>query len=109
LIVSGLRAGSYLCFFGMHVLTPSVMEILGRMVLEQPSSITLAAALGELAQREQYLALEQEDWRYDIGVKYGLFMAQLALALNGAERNEVLSRMVDLMAQRELRDRKERP
>ena len=29
LIVPGLRAGHYLCFFGMHVLTPAVMEILG--------------------------------------------------------------------------------
>ena len=30
LVVPGLRAGHYLCFFGMHVLTPAVMEILGR-------------------------------------------------------------------------------
>src|SRR6266568_6880698 len=28
LIVPGLRAGHYLCFFGMHVLTPMFMEIL---------------------------------------------------------------------------------
>ena len=32
LVVPGLRAGNYLCFFGMHVLTPSVMEILGRQI-----------------------------------------------------------------------------
>ena len=30
LIVPGLRAGHYLCFFGMHVLTPGVMDILQR-------------------------------------------------------------------------------
>ena len=30
LIVPGLRAGYYLCFFGMHVLTPRVMALLGR-------------------------------------------------------------------------------
>jgi UTP--glucose-1-phosphate uridylyltransferase len=29
LMVPGIRAGHYLCFFGMHVLTPAVMEILG--------------------------------------------------------------------------------
>src|SRR6185312_5135285 len=29
LIVPGLRAGHYLCFFGMHVLTPAVMDLLG--------------------------------------------------------------------------------
>ena len=34
LIVPGLRAGNYLCFFGMHVLTPSVMEILTELVAE---------------------------------------------------------------------------
>src|SRR6185295_14639077 len=28
LVVPGLRAGHYLCLFGMHVLTPAVMEIL---------------------------------------------------------------------------------
>ena len=28
LIVPGLRAGHYLCFFGMHVLTPTVMDLL---------------------------------------------------------------------------------
>src|SRR5437588_5635098 len=32
LIVPGLRAGHYLCFFGMHVLTPTVMELLGEQV-----------------------------------------------------------------------------
>ena len=32
LIVPGLRAGHYLCFFGMHVLTPAVMELLGAEV-----------------------------------------------------------------------------
>ena len=30
LLVPGLRAGHYLCFFGIHVLTPAVMENLGR-------------------------------------------------------------------------------
>src|SRR5262249_1724419 len=32
LTVSGLRAGHYLCFFGMHVLTPGVMNILDRQL-----------------------------------------------------------------------------
>jgi UTP--glucose-1-phosphate uridylyltransferase len=30
--VPGIRAGYYLCFFGMHVLTPAVMEILDRQL-----------------------------------------------------------------------------
>ncbi len=32
LIVPGLRAGHYLCFFGLHVLTPIVMTILGELI-----------------------------------------------------------------------------
>ena len=32
LVVPGLRAGHYLCFFGMHVLTPAVLEILASQV-----------------------------------------------------------------------------
>ena len=36
--------------------------------------------------------------RYNIGVKYGLLTAQLALALSGGERAEVLAQMVELLA-----------
>ena len=36
LLVPGLRAGHYLCLFGMHVLTPAVMEILGQLVAASP-------------------------------------------------------------------------
>ena len=32
LVVPGLRAGHYLCFFGMHVPTPAVLEILASQV-----------------------------------------------------------------------------
>ncbi len=103
LIVSGLRAGHYLCFFGMHVLTPTIMELLGEMVQRNQGArpVTLAAALAEVAKHEQYLALEKSDWRYDVGVKYGLLTAQLALALSGQERAEVLARLLELLAQRE--------
>ncbi len=108
LIVPGFRAGYYLCFFGMHVLTPTVIDILGEQIAQRQANqgpkggFTLAAALAELARREQYLALEQQDQRYDVGVKYGLLTAQLALALNGQERDEVLARLLELLAQREL-------
>jgi len=38
--------------------------------------------------------------RYDIGLKYGLLAAQLALALDGQDREEVLSGLVELLARR---------
>lgn len=108
LIVPGLRAGHYLCFFGMHVLTPTIFSILDDLIKDARASqgaltnVTLSAALDQLTNREQYLALEQHDTRYDVGVKYGLLTAQLALAMNGQDREEVLATLLTLLAQREL-------
>ncbi len=109
LVVPGLRAGHYLCFFGMHVLTPTVMEILAQQVADADAThnmarggVTLSGALAVLATREKYLALEERAWRYDVGVKYGLLTAQLALALSGQDREDVLARLLELVAQREL-------
>ncbi|HYG34793.1 MAG TPA: sugar phosphate nucleotidyltransferase [Clostridia bacterium] len=104
LIVPGLRAGNYLCFFGMHVLTPAVMDLLGDE-LKQASgrNVHLTTALSKLAKRERYLACELSGRRYDIGVKYGLLTAQLALALDGKDRDEVLSGLVEVLAKRELK------
>ena len=101
LIVPGLRAGNYLCFFGMHVLTPAVMDLLGEQVAQAGKrGVHLSTALTKLASRERYLACELEGHRYDIGVKYGLLTAQLALALDGQDRDEVLSGLVELLARR---------
>jgi UTP--glucose-1-phosphate uridylyltransferase len=102
LIVAGLRAGHYLCFFGMHVLTPTVMELLGRRLASGDArGVNLSLALAELAGQEKYLALLKPDSRYDLGAKYGLLAAQLALALSGRDRDEVLSQLVTLLAQGE--------
>jgi len=102
LVVSGLRAGHYLCFFGMHVLTPTVMGILERLARPEGwRGVTLSAGLAELAQREQYLAVEVSGRRYDLGNRYGLLTAQLALALSGRDRDEVLSQLIELLLVRE--------
>jgi UTP--glucose-1-phosphate uridylyltransferase len=96
--ISGMRAGHYLCFFGMHVLTPTLMEILEQQLQDSPTDASLSGALCELAGREQYLALEQTTRRYDVGAKYGLFRAQLALALDGEDRNFLLAQLLELVA-----------
>lgn len=102
LVVPGLRAGHYLCFFGMHVLTPAVMEILdGLLAGENGPHVTLSSALSELARREKYLAYEISDRRYDVGARYGLFTAQLALALSGKDRAEVLAQLLEVLAARQ--------
>lgn len=98
----GVRAGFYLCFFGIHVLTPAVMDILaelaGRNRGDRP--LDLSSALAELARRDRYLALEVAGQRHNIGVKYGLLAAQLALALDGVDREKILTQIIDLLAQR---------
>ena len=145
LLVPGLRTGHYLCFFGIHVLTPLVMELLHHQVNEshhasqnhasqnqasqnQASqndggarmsthagatnvesnrarpSIALSPVLAELARHERYLALETRGRRYPVDARYGLFNAQLALALSGQDRDEVLSGLCELLAQREIGD-----
>ncbi|MCW5555470.1 MAG: UTP--glucose-1-phosphate uridylyltransferase [Verrucomicrobiae bacterium] len=102
LIVPGLRAGHYLCFFGMHVLTGSVMDTLQELISQTgvPRGVHLSAALAKTAERERYLASELQGRRYDIGLKYGLLNAQLAIALSGPDRDEVLTHLVELLAQK---------
>ena len=96
LIVPGLRAGHYLCFFGMHVLTPVIFELLDS--LGDAGNRQLSAALTMLAGRERYLAYEVAGNRYNLGVPYGLLVAQLALGLSGKDRADILSQLVDLLA-----------
>jgi UTP--glucose-1-phosphate uridylyltransferase len=108
LLVPGLRAGHYLCLFGIHVLTPALMDVLARAVTRpftgQP--VQLSPALDHLARQERYLALEVKGDRYNIGVKYGLLVAQFALALAGNDREDVLAQLVELLA---LRGRSDAP
>ncbi|MEM6911690.1 MAG: sugar phosphate nucleotidyltransferase [Verrucomicrobiota bacterium] len=103
LLVPGLRAGRYLTFFGMHVLPPLVLELLQQKVeaaaaTGDPAPIQLSPTLAELAQQQQYGALLIRGERHHISMKYGLFFTQLALALNGSEKAEVLTELVELMA-----------
>jgi UTP--glucose-1-phosphate uridylyltransferase len=102
LLVPGLRAGHYLCLFGIHVFTPAVLEILAEATARAPAdaSVELSPALARLAGRERYLAMEVQGLRYNIGVKYGLLVAQFALALDGADREDVLAQLVELLALR---------
>jgi len=99
LVVPGIRAGYYLCFFGIHAFTPTVMDLLGGAIAAAPETpLSLSASLAELAHREQYLAVEEAGRRYNLGARYGLLTSQLALALHGRDRGEVLSQLVELLA-----------
>lgn len=96
--VPGLRAGHYLCFFGMHLLTPTIFELLDELVqrdVRELGAIQLTTALNALARRERYLALETRGSRYNLGIKFGMVEAQIALSLAGADRDQLLALLLE--------------
>jgi UTP--glucose-1-phosphate uridylyltransferase len=98
-VVPGLRAGHYLCFFGMHVFTPALMGLLDTRLRDGGEGLgSLSTVLAELAGAEKYLALRHSGSRFDLGARYGLWTAQMALALSGRDRDEVLSQLVTVLA-----------
>ena len=101
LVTPGLRSGYYLGFFGLHVLEPEIMTLLQEVTdANKDRAATLSDALAILPSRGKYLAAALDGTRYNLGVKYGLLKAQLAIALSGNDRDEILSELVDLMATR---------
>ena len=100
LLVPGLRTGYYLCFFGIHVLTPTVMTLLAEEVARNngKGGIQLSPILSKLCTMERYLALEIKGRRFDLGAKYGLLQAQLGMALSGKDRDEILSMLIELLS-----------
>jgi UTP--glucose-1-phosphate uridylyltransferase len=97
LMVAGLRSGFYLAFFGMHVFTPTVMEILGRG-MASGAAVSVSSVLNDLPHHEQYLACRAVGERYDLGPRYGLLHAQIALTMCGADREEFLSTLTAMLA-----------
>jgi UTP--glucose-1-phosphate uridylyltransferase len=99
LIVAGQRAGNYLCLFGMHVLTAAIFDLLEQQLprLQSNQSLNLTDSLNQLARSQRYLAGELDGVRYNIGQKYGLLIAQLAIALSGEDRDRVLTELVQLL------------
>ena len=103
LLVPGLRVGHYLCFFGMHVLTPTIFSLLAAEEQRSPTALLqLSPALDALARHERYLAVAELGKRYDTGAPYGLLAAQLALGLNGRDREEVLATIAELLLHRRI-------
>ncbi len=98
LTIAGFRSGTYLCFFGMHIITPKVLELLQKNIEAKNRPAPLSEALNELVEHERYLAAEIEGHRYNIGIKYGLLQTQLALSLSGVDRDRILSSMVEILA-----------
>jgi len=97
----GLRHGYYLCFFGMHVLTPMIFDLLEdyHQQASEASGYLLTPALQDLIAKDKYLALEVKGRRYDLGKKYGMLEAQMALSMSGTEKDAALTTLVNTMAE----------
>ena len=100
LVVPGLRHGNYLCFFGVHVLHGKVMELLDQKVsaLAVGETLGLTPTLAEVAASEQYLAFQLDGTRFNLGERYGLLRAEIAMALAGPHRDEILTSLIKLLA-----------
>ncbi len=85
LVTPGLRSGHYLGFFGMHVLTAEIMTAIEELLHHNNGGKpTLSDAAAVLSARGRYLAYQLQGTRCNLGVKYGLLKAQLAIGLSGA-------------------------
>jgi UTP--glucose-1-phosphate uridylyltransferase len=58
----------------------------------------LTEALAALANREKYLAREVKGLRLDLEGPFGLLRAQVAVALHGSRRDEVLEILLEEVA-----------
>jgi UTP--glucose-1-phosphate uridylyltransferase len=96
---AGLRAGYYLCFFGMYVFQSVLFDLLSEEIrANSGSNISLTPVQQKLAQNEKYLALEIQGKRYDTSKKFGLMQAQIALGIAGQMRDEVLTTLLQTLA-----------
>ena len=112
LTVPGLRAGHYLCFFGIHALSPTIFEILSQMMrddVRDQGQFALTTALNKLIGQEPYFAIETHGIRHNLGVKYGVVEAQIALALAGEGRERMLGMLVNTFAKLEQSQLADRP
>jgi UTP--glucose-1-phosphate uridylyltransferase len=103
LATPGLPAGQFLCHFGMHVFSPAVFDCLEYLIRNEVRSrgeIQLTTAQQLLLNRTRgYYCCEVSGERYDTGVPFGLMEAQLALALSGMYRHEIVESVARLLAQ----------
>lgn len=99
--VSGLRAGCYLSFFGIHVLQASIFQHLQALieVSARPEKITLTDAVNLLLAEADYYALEMQGQRFDLEAPFGLLHGQVALALRSPARDKILGDLLRLVAE----------
>jgi UTP--glucose-1-phosphate uridylyltransferase len=100
LLIPGQRLGYYLCFFGMHVITPEVMTLLREEAdeLGGEKALGLSNALDRSAKLGKYLGIRLQGARFNLEQPYGQLKAQIAIGLQSRDRDQLLSDMIELLA-----------
>jgi UTP--glucose-1-phosphate uridylyltransferase len=103
LVTQGLAPGEFLCHFGMHVFSAAIFDCLDHLIrndIRSRGEIQLTTAQQLLQNRvHDYYCCELSGERYDTGIPFGLMEAQLALALAGVYRQEIVESVARLLAQ----------
>jgi UTP--glucose-1-phosphate uridylyltransferase len=100
----GLSPGSFLCFFGMSVFPPEIFEALGWHIdrdVREKGEIQLTSSQELLRERlpaGAYGACAIDGQRFDTGIPYGTMETQIALALAGKHRAEIVEAIARLLA-----------
>lgn len=92
LVTEGLPKDTFLTFFGMHVLTPTLFEVLESHIRNNVRSngeIQLTTAQAELVRTEGAVAQTIRGQRLDMGTPLGYIETQIALARRGAFAKDV--------------------
>jgi len=103
LVTPGLPPGYFLCHFGMHVFSCAIFDCLQYLIrneIRSSGEIQLTAAQQMLRNEvHEYYCCELSGKRYDTGIPFGLMEAQLALALTGVYRQEIIESVARLLAE----------
>jgi UTP--glucose-1-phosphate uridylyltransferase len=102
LATPGVLAGHYLAHFGMHVFPPAIFEAIGHHIkndLREKKEIQLTSAQEYMRTEliERYDCFDVHGERYDTGIPFGLMETQIALALAGVHRQEIVESLAVLL------------
>jgi UTP--glucose-1-phosphate uridylyltransferase len=96
--VDGLDAGTYLCNFGIDVLTPEILHIIGyniRNNIRHRGEFQLRNAMEMLMEREGLYAYEVNGQRHDIGIPEEFIRTVISFGLKGPYEHHIKSLITD--------------
>jgi UTP--glucose-1-phosphate uridylyltransferase len=105
LATTGLPPGLYLGHFGMHVFPPAIFDAIEHHInhdIREKGEIQLTNAQEYMRANlldGSYYCCTIEGQRFDTGIPYGIMESQIALALAGMHRAEIVEAIARLLAE----------